>query len=74
MERATELLLQIAGGKAGPIQVAQDCGRAAPAPASALRRERIGKLLGTMIADNDVKLTLESLGMRVLANATTAGW
>ena len=38
----------------------------------ALRRTRIAKLLGVHIADNDVKITLESLGMRVLADEN--GW
>jgi phenylalanyl-tRNA synthetase beta chain len=37
-----------------------------------LRRARITKLLGTLIAANDVKATLESLGMRVSADET--GW
>jgi phenylalanyl-tRNA synthetase beta chain len=37
-----------------------------------LRRERIVKLLGATIADNDVKVTLESLGMSVLASES--GW
>ncbi len=37
-----------------------------------LRRERIGRLLGTQIPDNDVKATLEALEMRVRADET--GW
>jgi phenylalanyl-tRNA synthetase beta chain len=72
VERATQLLLEIAGGKAGPVHVVQDSERLPRRLEVALRRQRIGKLLGTTIADNDVKLTLESLGMRVLANED--GW
>ena len=72
MERATQLLLEIAGGKAGPVHVVQDSDRLPKRLEVALRRDRIGKLLGTTIADNEVKLTLESLGMRVLANKD--GW
>jgi phenylalanyl-tRNA synthetase beta chain len=72
IERATELLLAIAGGKPGPVHVAQDAGRLPRRPDVQLRRQRITKLLGNTIADDDVKLTLESLGMRVLAN--DVGW
>ena len=69
---ATGLLLGITGGKAGPTHVVQESDALPKRVEVALRRERIGKLLGTTIADNDVKATLESLGMRVLASAD--GW
>jgi phenylalanyl-tRNA synthetase beta chain len=72
VERATQLLLEISGGKAGPIHVVQDSDALPRRLEVALRRERIGRLLGTQIEDNEVKATLESLGLRVLANAD--GW
>jgi len=72
LARATALLLEIAGGQAGPVHVAEDSSRLPRRPEVALRRDRIRKLLGATIADNDVKATLESLGMRVLATET--GW
>jgi phenylalanyl-tRNA synthetase beta chain len=72
VERATQLLIQIAGGHAGPVHVAQDDAKLPRRLEVRLRRDRIAKLLGTQIADNDVKLTLESLGMRVLAD--DGGW
>jgi phenylalanyl-tRNA synthetase beta chain len=72
VERATQLLLQIAGGQAGPTHVAQVEDQLPGRLEVALRRERITRLLGTTIADSDVKATLQSLGMRVLANDT--GW
>lgn len=72
VERATQLLIQIAGGNAGPVHVVQDGEKLPRRLEVALRRERIAKLLGTTIPDNDVKLTLESLGMRVLADGE--GW
>ena len=72
IERATQLLLQIAGGTAGPVHVVQDEARLPRRLEVKLRRDRIGKLLGTVIADNEVKRTLESLGMRVTAEAD--GW
>jgi phenylalanyl-tRNA synthetase beta chain len=70
--RATGLLLEIAGGKAGPTHVVEDSDRLPKRPEVALRRDRISRLLGTRIADNDVEATLEALGMRVRAVET--GW
>ena len=72
MARATELLQQIAGGAAGPVSVTQSEPHLPRRLEVALRRDRISKLLGTLIDDNIVKLTLESLGMRVLADEN--GW
>jgi phenylalanyl-tRNA synthetase beta chain len=72
MERATALLIEIAGGTAGPMHVAQDESRLPRRQEVALRRDRISRLLGSAIADGEVKLTLESLGMRVQAN--DSGW
>ena len=72
VERATALLLQIAGGQAGPTQVTQDSAALPRRLEVPLRRERIQKLLGTQIADSEVTATLQALGMRVLAQ--TDGW
>jgi phenylalanyl-tRNA synthetase beta chain len=72
VERATQLLLEIAGGKAGPTQVTQDLKALPKRLEVALRRARITRLLGTTIDDNEVKATLEALGMRVLADRE--GW
>jgi phenylalanyl-tRNA synthetase beta chain len=70
--RATGLLLDIAGGKAGPTHVVQIDDKLPRRPEVKLRRDRIAKLLGTKIADHEVKQTLESLGMRVVAEGE--GW
>jgi phenylalanyl-tRNA synthetase beta chain len=72
MGHATGLLIGIAGGKDGPLHVVQELDLLPKRLDVALRRSRIEKMLGTSIADNDVKSTLESLGMRVVADAT--GW
>ena len=72
VERATQLLVEIAGGTAGPLHVTQQSDALPKRLEVALRRERIVRLLGIRYDDNDVKATLESLGMRVLANAD--GW
>lgn len=71
-ERAAELLLQIAGGSAGKLQVFQDESLLPSRAAVTLRRERITRLLGASISDADVMRTLESLGMRV--EPRESGW
>ena len=72
MERATALLLGIVGGRPGPInEVAAETHLPTLAPI-ALRRSRIGRLLGIAIDDATVVDILERLGMRVTTNGE--GW
>ncbi|MGI9220573.1 MAG: phenylalanine--tRNA ligase subunit beta [Woeseiaceae bacterium] len=72
VERATELLLQICGGKAGPLQE-QTASDFLPKPSSIrLRRERLAKLLGVSIDDQQVAQILERLEMDV--TAVDDGW
>ena len=72
MERATELLVQIAGGQAGPTTVASNKAHL-PGPSTlALRRRQLARLLGTQVADEEVARILTSLGMQV--RATPDGW
>jgi phenylalanyl-tRNA synthetase beta chain len=72
IERATKLLIEIAGGSAGPVNVTEDAAQLPRRAEVHLRRARIARLLGTLIAANDVKRVLESLGMGVRADET--GW
>jgi phenylalanyl-tRNA synthetase beta chain len=72
ISHAAGLLIGISGGKDGPVHVVQEEARLPHRCEVQLRRARIARLLGTVIADNDVKGTLESLGMRVRADET--GW
>ncbi|MGH8199518.1 MAG: phenylalanine--tRNA ligase subunit beta [Steroidobacteraceae bacterium] len=71
VERATTLLLSIAGGQAGPTSV-----RAAahlPArPAVTLRRKQLARLLGIGFEDARVRASLEGLQMSV--QPTEQGW
>ena len=72
LERATELLLAICGGDAGPVI---ECGAAAhplARPAISLRRERIQRVLGISFTDEEVMAILQRLGMQVTADKT--GW
>ncbi len=63
LERATELLLAIAGGMPGPCQI-EGPGTAARQPVY-LRRGRLALLLGEAVADRDVEGILARLGMQV---------
>ena len=72
MERATQLMLAIVGGSAGPITEAVD-EAALPRPQPiALRRSRIERLLGVAIPDDEVERILRALGMTVAA--ADGGW
>jgi phenylalanyl-tRNA synthetase beta chain len=63
LERATALLLEIAGGTAGPVQVAEVPERL-PAPATVgLRRARLAQLLGVEIPPPRVGEILSRLGL-----------
>ncbi|XQA73849.1 phenylalanine--tRNA ligase subunit beta [Xanthomonas sacchari] len=72
LELATRLVLELAGGRAGPV-VEAALPEFLPAPAPiALRRARILRVLGIEIADADVERILRALGMEVTASAD--GW
>jgi phenylalanyl-tRNA synthetase beta chain len=72
LERATELLLTIAGGKAGPVLVAENLADL-PKPATVvLRRARLKRVLGIEVADVEVARIFTALGMKVEPQAE--GW
>ena len=72
MERATKLLVEIAGGEPGPTIEAVDDEHVPRARPVALRRERIRRVLGAEIPAHDVHDILARLGMRV--DETQDGW
>ena len=72
LERATELVLQIMGGKAGPISCAETL-QHIPVPATVLlRKARLERILGIQVPDAQVQQILQALGMRV--ETVTDGW
>jgi len=72
MEYATRLVLDIAGGTPGPVTEAV-LADALPAPATiVLRRARLARVLGVVIADAEVERILRALGLGV--EAGTDGW
>ncbi|HEX5461049.1 MAG TPA: phenylalanine--tRNA ligase subunit beta [Steroidobacteraceae bacterium] len=72
MERATELLLEIAGGQAGPVSVKQSEEHLPARAAVPLRRKQLARLLGLAFSDERVRASLEGLQMRV--EPTEEGW
>ena len=69
IERATELLIAYAGGKAGPLIVTGSPVPSAAAP-TRLRHERVEKVLGIKIAPATVADLLQRLGMTVTGDAS----
>ncbi len=72
LERATRLLLDIAGGEAGPVVEAASEAHIEPRPEILLRRERVAKLLGLTVDDDTIADILTRLGMRV--DPAAEGW
>src|SRR5690606_30519767 len=65
IEVATRLILDVAGGQAGPVvEAALDAHLAAPRPI-VLRRARLARVLGLTVADAEVGRILRALGMEV---------
>jgi phenylalanyl-tRNA synthetase beta chain len=72
MERACALLIEIAGGRAGPITALQSSAHEPPRRAVSLRRTQLARLLGTSIAPQQVTAALSALQMKV--QDTPTGW
>ncbi|MCB1735720.1 MAG: phenylalanine--tRNA ligase subunit beta [Gammaproteobacteria bacterium] len=72
IERATRLLIDIAGGEAGPV--VETCSEAdvPKAPTISLRAARIRRLLGVEFAQDEVEEILTRLGMSL--TKTDDGW
>ncbi len=72
VERATELLLAIAGGNAGPAVVRQSDEHLPARPPVTLRRKQLARLLGVDFDAERVRSCLMDLGMQV--EPTQEGW
>jgi phenylalanyl-tRNA synthetase beta chain len=72
MERATELLVAIAGGSPGPLVTTEEPARLPTRPAVRLRRERLTRLLGIAVPDGQVSSIFKNLQMQVTAGPD--GW
>ncbi len=72
IQRATSLLLEIVGGEAGPVMDIQSKAELPKQLPIQLRRERIKRILGVIVPDDDVRAMLGRLGM--LVADTQSGW
>ncbi|BAO44241.1 phenylalanine--tRNA ligase subunit beta [Thiolapillus brandeum] len=72
LERATDLLLHIAGGEAGPVVEAVAGDQLPESPEIHLRRFQIPRILGVEIDDATISDILKRLGMGV--ETTQDGW
>src|SRR5690625_692587 len=72
LERASELLLAIAGGKAGPVCAGEDPGALPERATVTLRRARHARVLGMTVDDAEVGRILAALDMQV--STTADGW
>ena len=72
IERATRLIMDIAGGAPGPVIEAVLPQHLPQPQAITLRRARLARVLGTQVADAEVARILSALGLAV--DATADGW
>ena len=72
LARATQLLLDIAGGSAGPVAAAENLADLPHRVPVRLRRERLARVLGIRVDDAEVARILMALDMRV--GHSDEGW
>ncbi len=72
IERATALILEIAGGSPGPTQIVESTAHLPTRPKVSMRRSQLRRLLGGDVEPERVAMTLSSLGMQV--TPTAQGW
>ncbi|EKD70586.1 MAG: phenylalanyl-tRNA synthetase subunit beta [uncultured bacterium] len=65
IERATQLILEIAGGQPGPIVDVQDDTYLPQPKIIPLRIARVSKMLGIKMADHDIEAILQRLGFSI---------
>jgi phenylalanyl-tRNA synthetase beta chain len=73
LERATRLLTDIAGGRAGPAVLTQAEAQQPKRPSVTLRPERVASLLGIEIPRSEIEDILRRLGMQVAGAGDVLG-
>jgi phenylalanyl-tRNA synthetase beta chain len=73
LERATQLLVDIAGGRPGPAVLTQSEAHQPKRPSVTLRPERVERLLGIEIPRSDIEDILRRLGMQVAGAGDVLG-
>jgi phenylalanyl-tRNA synthetase beta chain len=72
LERATALVLEIAGGEPGPLQLTRASEASAAVEWVGLRRSRLARLLGASVPDGEVEAILASISEGV--QSESQGW
>jgi phenylalanyl-tRNA synthetase beta chain len=72
LERATALVLQVMGGRAGPVSEAANPQYLATVQPVNLRRARLARVLGMSVPDPEVERILRALGMNL--QPSSDGW
>jgi phenylalanyl-tRNA synthetase beta chain len=72
IERASALLIETGGGKAGPVVVLESAADQPQRPAVLLRRAQLARLLGATIDAKQVEAALSALQMKV--RSVASGW
>jgi len=65
LEAATQLILDLCGGQAGPVTEAGDMAALAEPESITLRKDRLKRVLGISVDDSEVTDILQRLGMQV---------
>jgi len=65
LERATRLMIDIAGGRPGPAVLTQDEAHQPKRPSVQVEPERVARLLGIQIPRSEIEAILRRLGMQV---------
>jgi phenylalanyl-tRNA synthetase beta chain len=73
IERATELLVSIAGGRPGPAVLTEDEAAMPKRPGVTLRPERVASLLGVQVPRAEIEEILRRLGMQVAGAGDVLG-
>jgi phenylalanyl-tRNA synthetase beta chain len=72
IERATALLLEVAGGSPGPVAITRSLAAPVTEEWVGLRRDRITRLLGSAVPDSEVQSVLGAISEKV--QSTPTGW
>jgi phenylalanyl-tRNA synthetase beta chain len=72
IERATAVLIEVAGGSPGPVQVTRTLSAPVADEWVSLRRERVTRLLGAPVPDSEVASVLGAISEKV--EGTASGW
>jgi phenylalanyl-tRNA synthetase beta chain len=73
MERATRLLLDIAGGKAGPLSMTEEAAKVPRRASVRLDPGQVTRLLGVQMSRTEIEAILRRLGMQVAVAGESLG-